>query len=44
MSDSATYEYDSIGRLKKVIFANDDTIEYFYDVMGNRTSVVVTIA
>lgn len=44
MSDQATYQYTAQGWLKKVIFANGDTVEYFYDSMGNRTSVVVTIA
>ncbi|MCA9803284.1 MAG: RHS repeat protein [Cyanobacteria bacterium HKST-UBA02] len=43
-SDQATYQYTAQGWLKKVIFANGDTVEYSYDSMGNRTSVVVTIA
>lgn len=41
-ADSATYEYDSVGRLKKITFANGTVVEYFYDDMGNRTSVVTT--
>lgn len=44
MSDSATYTYYPQGWLKKVTFGNGDTVEYFYDDNGNRTSVVVTIA
>ncbi|MGD9681609.1 MAG: RHS repeat domain-containing protein [Candidatus Obscuribacterales bacterium] len=44
MSDQASYQYTAQGWLKKVTFANGDTVEYFYDSMGNRTSVVVTIA
>lgn len=44
MSDSASYEYTAQGWLKKITYNNGDTVEYFYDDMGNRTSVVVTIA
>lgn len=42
MSDSATYEYDTRGRLKKVTFSNGTTIEYSYDANGNRTAVTTT--
>lgn len=41
-SDSATYAYDSRGRLQTVTFANGTTHTYNYDAMGNRTSVVTT--
>ena len=41
-SDTATYTYDSLGRLKTVTFANGTVITYNYDAMGNRTSVVTT--
>lgn len=40
--DSATYTYDSLGRLHVVTFANGTTITYNYDASGNRTSVVVS--
>lgn len=40
--DSTTYEYDTRGRLKKVTFINGTTVQYNYDAMGNRTSVVTT--
>lgn len=40
MSDSATYEYDSRGRLKKITYNNGTTVQYSYDAAGNRTSVV----
>lgn len=39
--DSATYTYDTLGRLKTVTFANGTVITYNYDACGNRTSVVV---
>lgn len=42
MSDSATYEYDTRGRLKKITFNNGTTIEYTYDATGNRTAVTTT--
>lgn len=42
MSDSATYEYDTRGRLKKVTFNNGTKIEYSYDATGNRTAVTTT--
>ena len=41
-SDTATYTYDSLGRIKTVTFANGTVITYNYDAMGNRTSVVTT--
>ena len=41
-SDTATYTYDSQGRIKTVTFANGTVITYNYDDMGNRTSVVTT--
>lgn len=40
--DSATYEYDLLGRLRKVVFMNGTTVEYQYDQVGNRTAVVTT--
>lgn len=43
-SDLVTYEYDHNGRLKKIIFANDDTVEIQFDDMGNREEVEITIA
>jgi len=42
MSDSASYEYDSQGRLKKITYANGTTVTYSYDATGNRTSVVTS--
>lgn len=44
MADSVTYEYDLNGRLKKLTFANTDTVEVAYDNMGNREEVEITIA
>jgi len=43
MSDSVIYEYDEVGRLKKLTF--DDTTEVVieYDDMGNRVEVETTI-
>lgn len=44
MPDSVTYEYDEAGRLKKLIFENDDEVEYEFDEVGNREKVETTIA
>jgi uncharacterized protein RhaS with RHS repeats len=41
-ADSATYTYDSLGRLKTVTYLSGKTITYSYDSVGNRTSVVST--
>ena len=41
-SDSASYAYDSLGRLIRVTYANGTYITYNYDPMGNRSSVVIT--
>lgn len=38
----ARYENDNLGRLHKITFSNLTTVVYNYDLMGNRTSVVVT--
>ncbi len=39
-SDSATYTYDTLGRLQKITFANGKTVIYTYDSEGNFVSVV----
>lgn len=39
---SATYSYDSLGRLVKVVYSNGAVITYTYDAAGNRTAAVVT--
>jgi hypothetical protein len=38
--DSFTVIMDVLGRIKKITWANNSTLEYFYDACGNRTSVV----
>ncbi len=40
--DSATYHYDSFGRLQTVTYPNGTVITYNYDSAGNRTTVVTT--
>ena len=39
-ADSATYTYDSLGRLKTITFLNGTVITFNYDSAGNRTSIV----
>jgi YD repeat-containing protein len=41
-TDSATYTYDSHGRIQTVTYANGTTITYAYDSAGNRTTVTTT--
>ena len=42
-SDSATFGFDSIGRLHTITYQNGTVVTYNYDSsVGNRTSVVVT--
>ena len=36
------YEYDSLDRLIKVTHPNAESVHYFYDAVGNRTSKVVS--
>ena len=36
-----TYEYDDLGRLKKVEYGDGKGAAYFYDAAGNRQAVVV---
>lgn len=40
MSKSATYQYDTLGRLIGVTFPNGAQVAYAYDDMGNRQTVV----
>lgn len=40
--DSATYLYDSVGRLREIQWANGARLVISYDSVGNRTSVVTT--
>lgn len=44
MSKQAIYNYDLLGRLQEVQFSTGGRITYFYDTMGNRTSVVEVAA
>lgn len=42
LAGSASYTYDTLGRLTKVAYGNGVVITYVYDAAGNRTSLVVT--
>lgn len=42
LAGSASYTYDTLGRLTKVTYGNGVVITYVYDAAGNRTSLVVT--
>lgn len=37
-----TYQYDQLGRLVQITFANNAKIVYTYDASGNRTKHVYT--
>jgi YD repeat-containing protein len=39
---SATYTYDALGRVTKIVYSNGVVITYTYDAAGNRTRVVTT--
>ncbi len=41
-SASATYEYDTKGRVSKVTFDDGTVVDYSYDLKGNRTSATRT--
>jgi hypothetical protein len=39
---TATYTYDSLGRLSKIVYSSGVVITYTYDAAGNRSTYVVT--
>ncbi|MBN9694429.1 MAG: RHS repeat protein [Zoogloea sp.] len=39
---SASYTYDTLGRLTQVSYSNGTVIAYSYDAAGNRSTVVVS--
>ncbi len=41
-ADSATYGYDSNGRIHTITYANGTVTTYTYDKAGNRQTVVTT--
>ena len=41
-ADTATYTYDTLGRLKTITYTNGTVITFNYDSAGNRTSVVTS--
>ena len=41
-NDSATYTYDTYGRIWTVTYANGTVTTYTYDAGGNRSAVVTT--
>jgi YD repeat-containing protein len=41
-SDTATYTYDSLNRITKVVYSSGASITYTYDAAGNRTSLQVS--
>jgi YD repeat-containing protein len=38
---SASYTYDTLGRLTQVKYSNGVVIQYTYDAAGNRTTQVI---
>lgn len=41
LAGSASYTYDSLGRLTEIRYSNGVYVVYYYDAAGNRTSFVV---
>ena len=41
-SEPTTYEYDALGRVSKVTYADGSYVDYSFDAAGNRTSVTGT--
>lgn len=39
---TASYTYDNLGRLTKIVYSSGVVITYSYDAAGNRTTYVVT--
>ena len=37
-----TFAYDNLGRLVTITYSNGTTIQFNYDTVGNRTSLVTT--
>lgn len=42
LAGSATYTYDNLGRVTKIVYSNGVVITYTYDAAGNRSTYVVT--
>lgn len=42
VSSSCDYEYDLNGQLIRVVSGNGVNLEYNFDAMGNRTSMIIT--
>jgi len=42
-AQAATYEYDPLNRLIRVVYNETTSIEYTYDAVGNRTRRVSTL-
>jgi YD repeat-containing protein len=40
-ASTETYSYDSLGRLKSVVYQDGTRVDYQYDKLGNRTQLVV---
>jgi len=41
-AETATYTYDTLGRLKTVVWSSGRTVTYSYDANGNRMVKVVS--
>lgn len=41
LAGTASYTYDTLGRLTKATYSNGIVITYAYDAAGNRSSTVV---
>ena len=42
LSETVTYTYDSLNRLKSVVYSNNQELQYSYDASGNTTRITAT--
>lgn len=43
LTSAASYEYDSLNRLSRVVYSDGSKIVYHYDASGNRSEEIVAV-